>query len=297
MSPAEEPIPSLGGDSEPKEAPASSPEVKKAIDKIKAGQFAEANTILEAAIADAPDDAQAAFFHGVALEGVGDSESAANEYTRAIGLMPQLIEASQNLSALLLAAEKNEEALQVAQAGLEQAPKDPALLANKALALDMLESPQAIAAYQALMEVAPDDDANRFNYAVALFLGGKGEAAQSELDRISTSDLDLLADMERLHLELKSPQGCVAMWNRALQTSSSAEGLAHRARCKLMAKDKAGAQSDLEAAIAAEPGSSIAHFYLGKLLKKEGQAASARKHFEAAAQGDDDFAKAAQAEL
>lgn len=293
----EEPVLPLEDEGEEQEAPPSSPEVKAAIDKIKAQQFAEAETILEKATRDAPDDPQAVFFYGVALEGVGKEERAMDQYRRAIELTPKLIESFQNLSALLLAQEEYKQALDVADAGLAHAPEDAALLGNRALALDMLENPLAISAYEKLLRVAPDDHANRFNYAVVLFLNQRADDAKTQLAKIKTTEMSLLVDMEKLYLEMKDPGSCVELWDRAMAQNERALFLSHRGRCKLMAGDKLGGEADLRSALRKEEKSTIAHYYLAKFLQKEGKSAEAKKHFQVAAQGNDEFAQAAQGEL
>lgn len=290
--------PLLEQPAEEEQAP-SSPEVKRAVDLIKEEKYAEAEAVLESAVADAPEDPQAAFFYGVALERVGKASEAEAQYARAVELTPSLIEASQNLSALLLDQERFEEALRVTEAALELAPKDSALLANRAIALDMLERPEAIGAYEQLLELAPDDAANRFNYAVVLYLNERLKDAQAQLGRIETTDLSLLADMERLYLEMKDADGCIALWSRALQGGKSAAALARRGRCKLMKEDLQGAEADLRAAIEAEPKAAIGHFYLGKLLETQGKTALAKEAFEAAAKAEPEsgIGRAAAAEL
>lgn len=284
--------------SEPEQAPSSS-EVQRAIELIKADDYAEAETLLAGTVVESPEDSQAAFFYGVALEGVGKSAAAEAQYARAIELAPDLLEASQNLSALLLAEDRFEEALRVTQTALEIAPKDGALLANRAIALDMLESPEAVGAYEQLLEVEPDDVANRFNYAVVLYLNERSEDAIKELGRIETTDGSLLSDMERLYLEMKDVDGCIALWDRALQRKRSAQALARRGRCQLMKQDQSGAEADFRSAIELEKGAAIGHFYLGKLLETQGREKAARAAFEAAVEAEpsSDFGKAAAAEL
>jgi Flp pilus assembly protein TadD len=161
----------------------------------------------------------------------------------------------------------------------------------------MLKRPEAIAAYEALLDVAPEDYNNRFNYAVALYLNDRPEEAKTELAKIQTTDLNLLVDVERLYLEMSDAPACIALWTWVYEKAPSAEALTHRARCKLMSGDKAGGEKDLRLAIEKEPQSSIAQYYLGKFLQKEGKKAEARKHFEQAAKVPDDFGKAAKAEL
>lgn len=297
-SPSDGPPAGLDEPVEEEVAP-SSAEVKRASDLIKAQKFDEAAEILDRETKANPKDPQAAFFYGVALESLGKTAQAEGEYRRAIALDVKLIESSQNLSAMLLSAEKNEEALKVTEVALEQAPKDPALLANRAIALDMMQSPAAISAYEQLLEVKPDDQANRFNYAVALYLNKRADEAKAQLAQIKTSDMSLLVDVEKLQVEMKDFSGCIATWDRAIQNAKSAETLTHRARCKLMAGDKAAAEADLKEALSAEPKSAIAHFYYGKMLQKDGKKDQAKKHFQAAVDADPqgDFGKAAKGEL
>ena len=277
----------------------SSAEVKRAADLIKAQKFDEAADILAKETQTAPKDPQAAFFYGVALEGIGKAPQAEAEYRRAITLDPKLIESSQNLSALLLSLEKNEEALKITEAALEHAPKDPALLANRAIALDMLGRPEAVGAYEQLLEVKPDDQANRFNYAVALYLNKRVDEAKAQLGQIKSTDLALLSDVEKLYVEMKDFAGCLQLWDGVIAQSKSADALTHRARCKLMSGDKASAEKDLKEALTVDPASAIAHFYYGKMLQKDGKKDAAKSHFQAAVKADPsgNFGKAAQAEL
>lgn len=297
-SPSDAPAPGMEEPADEEVAP-SSAEVKRASDLIKAQKFDEAAEILDKETKANSKDPQAAFFYGVALEALGKTAEAEGEYRRAIALDPKLIESSQNLSALLLSMEKNEEALKVTEVALEQAPKDPALLANRAIALDMMQSPAAIAAYEQLLEVKPDDQANRFNYAVALYLNKRADEAKAQLAKITTSDMSLLVDIEKLQVEMKDFAGCIATWDGMIHKGKSAEALTHRARCKLMAGDKAAAEADLKDALSVEPKSAIAHFYYGKLLQKDGKKALAKTHFQAAVDADPngDFGKAAKGEL
>ncbi len=300
--PAEEPSDdgtAVLAEPEEEEVAPTSAEVKRASDLIKQQKFDEAAEILAKETQASPEDPQAAFFYGVALEGTGKHDQAEAQYRRAIKLDPKLIEASQNLSAVLLTAEKNDEALKVTEAALQYAPKDTALLANRAIALDMLGRPEAVGAYEQLLEIKPDDQANRFNYAVALYLNKRFDEAKSQLSKIRTTDIGLLSDIEKLYVEMKDFPGCIRTWDTALAADKTAEGLTHRARCKLMAGDKASAENDLKDALAAEPKSPIAHFYYGKLLQKDGKTAEAKTHFQAALEADPTgpFGQAAKAEL
>jgi len=282
--PPEDPPSDAGSEAAPPKdavAPASSDAVKKGRDQIQAGDFAGAvETLGQAAKAD-PQDAQAAFYHGVALEGLEHFEEAEPEYRRAIKLSPELVEAHVNLSFLLLSLDRPKDALAAADAGLGVDPKQPALLANRAGALDVLGDARALAAYEALLAEAPEDVANRYNYAVLLTVAERSADAVTALDAIQLSlvtDAGLLLDVAQLYGRLEAYGSCVKALDVALDGNKTAELLAHRARCKHSAGDDKGAEADLRAAVQVEPTNPIGHYYLGKHLiaagkKAEGQAA------------------------
>jgi len=260
--------------------PASSDAVKRGRDQIQAGDFAgAAETLGAAAQADAKDP-QAAFYHGVALEGLERFEDAEAEYRRAVELSPELIEAHANLSFLLLSLDKPKDALAAADAGLKVDPKQPALLANRAGALDVLGDPKALSAYEDLLKVTPDDAANRYNYAVVLAVAERKADAAAALDVIrlqDVTDVGLLHDVGELYGRLEAYGSCVKAFDFAIMAGKSAELLAQRARCKHSAGDDKGAEADLRDAVATEPQNPIGHYYLGKHLiaagkKAEGQA-------------------------
>lgn len=261
-------------------APASSATVKEGRDQIQAGDFEAAEATLRSAAERDPKDAQAAFYHGVALEGLERWPDAEAEYRRAIELSPQLLEAHANLSYLLLSVDQPKKALEAADAGLGVDQKNPALLANRAGALDVLGDPRALAAYEALLSVTPEDAANRYNYAVLLTVAERKEDAKRQLDQVSLAGLEagLLLDVAQLYGRLEAYGSCVKALDVALQEGKTAELLAHRARCKHSAGDDRGAEADLRAAVQVEPENPIGHYYLGKHLiafgkKTEGRAA------------------------
>jgi len=126
----DDPAPAAAAD---QSAKPSSKQVEEGIEAIKAQDFAKAKTLLSAAHRESPKDPQAAFYLGVALEGLGDATGAAAAYKDALALDPKLTEASVNLSALLLDQKDAAGALSAADVGLKTAPKQPDLLLNRAL--------------------------------------------------------------------------------------------------------------------------------------------------------------------
>lgn len=302
--PPAEPDPVLVDDGTPSSgqdnvAPASTAQVKQGRDAIQAGDFERAVTILQEAVATDPKDPQAAFYLGVAFEGAGDLGSAEREYERAVQLSPELLEARVNLSYLLLDQDKAEQSLAVSTAGLELEPKQPALLANRALALDVLGKPEAFGAYEALLREVPEDAANRFNYAVLLAAAERKDESLAQLAKIKSQDAPLLLDVAQLYGRLEAYDACVTVLDGLVAAGKSAEVLVHRARCRHSAGDDPGAEKDLREAVSLEPKNPIGHYYLGRHLVALGKRAEGRKFLEEAVQlgPETPFGKAASRDL
>lgn len=258
--------------------------------------------MLAQARAEKSNDPQAAYYHGVALEGLGKTDEARSAYVRALELDSALLEASQNLSALLVEADEAEKALEVAEAGLKQAPKNPGLLANRALALAALGSEEAEAAFVAALGVKADDGWLRYYYAGVLAIHEKSDAASKELGKVSTealADADLAAKVSELYGVLKDFPGCVRALDSAIGVKVSAELLVRRGRCKLGQKDMAGAEADFRRATTEAPSDPMGHFYLGKHLLSTGKVAEGKKALTRAVElgPDTPFGKQAKAAL
>jgi len=267
-----------------KVAAPSSKKVQAGLDAIKAEKFAEAETLLAEASRETPEDPQAAYYYGVALEGVGKGPEAETSYKRALTLEPKLTEASQNLSALLLDAERPADSLAVADAGLKNTPEDPGLLSNRALSLDALESPEAIPAYEKALAKKPDEPWLRYNYAAVLALNEKPAEAKKELVKVPLDDPQLAAGVAQLYGQLKDFPACVAALDKAIAKNKTTDLLLHRGVCKHSAGDDAGAGADIKAAVDADPTSAAAHYYYGKHLAGAKKAAEAKTHLQKAAE-------------
>src|SRR5687768_12687002 len=72
--------------------------VKQGMDAIQKQDFEGAKKILTDAAAKDPKDPQAAFYLGVAMDGLGDVTGAMAQYKKALELEPKLVEAAVNLS-------------------------------------------------------------------------------------------------------------------------------------------------------------------------------------------------------
>lgn len=267
---------------------ASSAKVQQGIDAIQRQDFAAAKSVLTEAHAEAPKDAQAAFYLGVACEGLGDLGSAEKHYRSAHELDPQLVDASANLSAILLDGGKNKEALPIIEQGLKAAPKHPELLVNHAIALEAEgKRDEALAAYAKAVVARPDAADLRLAYAELLAgQDKKAEALEQVRAAAKTDDPKLLAAVAEAFGRLKAPADCVSVLDRALKSTPTAALQVRRGICRHGAGDDAGAQADYEAALKLDPRFAAAHYYMGLQLKKRDKK-RAQQHLQKALELDE----------
>jgi Tfp pilus assembly protein PilF len=275
---------------------ASSAKVAQGIDAIKAQDFAKAKSLLTEARAENPKDSQAAFYLGVALEGLSDAPGATTAYKDALALDPKLTEASVNLSALLLDARDAAGAQSVADAGLKTAPKQPDLLLNRALALEAAgKKDESLKAYGAAVAASPDNVDLRIAYAELLTAAKDDKAALEQLRAVSTTeDPKELAKLSQKFGKLHAFADCIAMLDRAIKGTDTADLHVRRAVCRHEQKDDAGAQSDYEAALKLDDKFAPAHYYFAQHLCPTDKKKAA-EHFKKAAElgGDSDLGKRA----
>jgi len=265
-------------------AAASSPKVKEGMDAIQAGDYAKAKALLDQAVKDSPRDAQAAFYLGVADEGLQDGKSAADQYRQALALDPKLVEASTNLAGVLLDQNDAAGALAAAKAGLANAPNSPALLRDKAVALEATGSKEMVPAFKAAVEAAPDDKEVRFLYAEALAESGDAAGATAQLKPIlGSTDVAVLASAGRLLGKLKDFDDCVAALDKAIGIKDDPELRVQRGICKHGQNDDKGARTDFEAAIASDAKFAPAHYYLGQDKRTHGDKKGAKAELTKAA--------------
>lgn len=250
-------------------APASNAQVQQGIDAIQAGDYRNAKVILQQAHRDHPNDPQAAFYLGVALEGSDDKPGAIAAYQKALALDSKLLEARVNLSALQLEGGDTQAALQTIEEGLKAAPKHPELLTNRALALESAgSSEEALQAYAAAVAAKADDPALRYAYAELLAKAGKKDQAVVELRQLGAgADQQVLAAAANLFGKLSAYADCVALLDKAMKAGATPEVHVRRGVCRHGMKDESGAKQDYEAALALDANFAPAHFYLGQHYK------------------------------
>ena len=245
--------------------------VKQGMDAIQNQDFARAKQVLSEAQTKDPKDPQAAFYLGVALDGLGDAPGAVAQYKKALELDPKLVEAAVNLSGAQFDQKDPAGALATAEQGLKANPKSPELLTNKALALEALgKKDEAMPAFAAAVKAKPGDAQLRITYAEYLAAAGKRDDALSELRAAQdVDDPTLLAALGVRFGRLKAFPDCIAALDRAIKLKDSADLHTRRGVCRHDFGDDAGAQADYDAAIKLDDKFAPAHYYLGRHLEKK----------------------------
>jgi Flp pilus assembly protein TadD len=249
----------------------SSELVKQGMDAIQKQDFATAKKVLADAVAKDPKDPQAAFYYGVAMDGLGDTPGAVAQYKKALELDPKLVEAAVNLSGAQYEQKDPAGALATADQGLKTNPKSPELLVNRALSLEALgKKDEAMAAYGAATKAKPDDAQLRITYAEYLAAAGKRDDALSELRAVqNVEDPTLLAALGVRFGRLKAFPDCVAALDKAIKLKDSADLHTRRGVCRHDFGDDAGAQADYDAALKLDANFAPAYYYLGRHLEKK----------------------------
>ncbi len=278
-------------------APSADARLDEAKQAIAKQDFAKARQLLESM--GEQGGAEAAFYLGVALEGVGGGAAAVTKYKAALAKDAKLLEAYVNLSALLLANGDAAGALSTATAGLKVQPKQLDLVTNQALALEATgKFAEAAASWQAAAEQQPDQPKYRLAAAQDLARADRSEDAVKMLEPLAgTQDEELAMAVADTFGKLSKFDRCVAVLDSLIKAKPSAQALVRRGVCKHGLKDDKGAGADYKKAIEVDANYAPAHYYLGMDLAVAKKKDEACKHLKVAASGEGGVGKGAQAQL
>jgi len=272
------------------------------VSAIQAGNFESARAFFERASSAEPNDAQAHFYLGVALQNLEQGPAAIASYEKAVKLDPKLTEAWVNLTAAKLDAGDAAGALPLVDRALTTHPDHPGLLYNRALALSALggRNTEAVAAYRKAAAADPSNTEVKYGYAEALVVAGSKDEALKLLHELAGSDkVEVLASAARLLGRLQAFGDCILALNKALDAQKSAELFVARGLCQHGKKDDAAAYEDFKRGVQADGGYAPAHYYVGMHLKMLGKKAEAKTSLSRAVQiaGSEGVGKAAQRAL
>lgn len=276
--------PAAGGTDGPA-ATSTSDDVTKGTAAVKAGDWNGARASFETAIKKNPKQADAHYYLGLVMDKTGDRAAAEKSYKTALELQPDLQEAAENLTAIYIETQKFDEAVVLAKKALTRNAKNAEMQLNLAIALSGKgDVDGATKAFDGAVKLAPNDP--RFYLAYAQHLGAakKNDEAIGKLKealRVAGDDPVMLGTIGGELRTARDVPDCIAAFDKAISLKDNADFRTNRAMCKLGAKDKAGAVTDLQAATTKEPGFAPAHYWLGSILHDDGKFAEAIAEYDA----------------
>jgi Flp pilus assembly protein TadD len=138
----------------------------KAVEAVRAGQDAEAETLFRALIAEMPGLAAAHQNLALILAKRGDSAGAEAEYRKVIELQPKAPDAYLAVAVLLGTSKRSEEAFKLLQGASDSFPQDPRYqFALAATAFDLGRTEEAQAAFSKVAELDPANPEPHFYLA------------------------------------------------------------------------------------------------------------------------------------
>ncbi len=278
-SPGPTAVPTAGADTTsaaPADATtAQQPEVTRGIAALNDGQLPTARSLFEIAVQKDSKDAEATYYLGLANEKMGEQAAAENFYKAALKLKPDLENAAVNLSAMYDDAKRYDDAVKLCKASLDKRPDSAALHFNLGVALaETKDETDASVEFEAAIKAGPDEAMYRYTYGHWLGMWQKPDKAGTQLRaalvrvKETQDNVGLFAGIGHDLLVLRQTTDCIAAFDKAINLKDAAPLRTERALCKMAAKDEQGSEDDLRAAVTADPGYALAHYWLGVRLAK-----------------------------
>ena len=195
---------------------------------LLAHQTGRADELIDAlrrivALENAPPDILGALAD--ALGTAGRNAEAAEQWTRLVGLRPDIADAHLNRAVTLTKAGRNAEALAAADEGLGRFPAHPRLLAVRASALKNLgRLDESLAAFERAVAADPARALVRYNQAVALRAACRFEescAAYAEAERLGASGSEFHSNRAAAELEAGHAEAAASLYRRAIELDPS----------------------------------------------------------------------------
>ncbi|MDB4997312.1 MAG: Domain containing protein [Myxococcaceae bacterium] len=276
--------PRTAGGADGPAAASTSDDVTKGTASVKAGDWTAARAYFEAAIKKNPKQADAHYYLGVVMDKTGDRAAAEKSYRTALDLQPDLQEAAENLTAIYIETQKFDEAVTLAKKALARNAKDAAMQLNYAVALSGKgDVDGATKAFDNAIKLAPNDPLFYLAYAQHLSTAKKNDEAVGKLRealRVAGDDPVMLGTIGSEFRTARDVPDCIAAFDKAITLKDNADFRTNRGMCK-MGKDKAGAATDFQAAIAKEPNFAPAHYWLGSIFHDDGKFPEAIAEYDA----------------
>jgi tetratricopeptide (TPR) repeat protein len=260
----------------PAVGPISSQRLAAAAQLIAQGRLNEAVGFLRSLVTDAPDLAPARLLFAVALRDTGHLAAAEAQLRAAMSLDPNLSGGAVNLSELLLAQGRADEALSATAALADSAAADLNVLSAHAVTLKALgRLDEAIAVNERAVHVAPQSAVAEHNLAGALGDAEHYAASEAATGRAFAKGLDApetwLVRARALVGQSRYDEADTAYREAISRRSDYVEALAELAQVVWMrSADAAAATAVLDGAIAAHPSHQALRVKKAELLEYAG---------------------------
>ena len=256
----------------------------------QAGRLLQAGALYRQALEAAPDHPDALHLLGVLELQAGDPAAAAGLIGRAAKLRPEFADAHANLGYALLQLRRFEEAASSLRRALSLNPQHVLAannLGNAMMALD--QTGEAIAAYRQALRLDPDYADAHFNLGAALRDSGALDPAADCMRtalRLKPDFAEARYTLALLCWESGELREAAANFRQALQVRPKFPQALFQLHCVVL--DLEGTDAAIQCllqAVELDPQDAGFRFFLGALLDYRGDAAAARPHLAAAAQG------------
>ena len=239
---------------------------------IEEESWKEALTHFDETLAAEPNNAEATYYRGVALERLGQLDEAVKAYERALEIDAKLDAVRINLAAIYLEAKppKAKEAIAVLEP-VAKSTKDSMVHENLAYAQVVLGN--AAKAEEHYMAALAIEGHPRIHYALADVLFDAGKMKESALHYQKAwpgfiEDLDNLVRIAHRLGKAHAYADCVKAFTAAIELKDTEPGfLLHRGLCRHGLGKLAEERADFEAALKIDDTFAPAWFYLGMNLK------------------------------
>lgn len=259
-------------------------------------QGKEVLPVLQRVVELLPDDAEAHYYVGSALEDQGQIDGAMSSYRRALELDPDFAEAHCNLGAVLRLAGKLDAAIASCRRALEINPFFAEAYRNQGnVLLEMGQPLAAVESQRRALEIRPDFSKAHNNLGIALQALGHSDEAVASYRRALEIDPDFVNAHSNLGIVLQSlgrPDEALISYRRALEINSNFVNALNNLGITLQSIGRIDeAMASYRRALEIDPNFAVAHSNLGGALREAGQLGDAEASCRRAIEINADYAE------
>lgn len=253
-------------------------------------EVAKAREVLLRLMAQSSDNPQLLMMAGYIDLELNSVASAIGHFQKAMFVAPESVPVRIGLARAYLRSGQAARATQVLEQNLARSPNDTATLSLLADAeMQSGRFARAEALYAQALKSKPDDAGLRTSLAMTRLTQGQTDVAVAELQAVAKDNKDTVGDMALISAMLRQknmPAALKAIDALETKTPGSPQPEVLRAQIKLSQGDAAGARRHFEAALKREAGFMPALQGLALIDQREGKGAAAEARYDAVLQAD-----------